>query len=181
MPATLSYFMLPADERSFFRMLAPRHLTLYPEVFPPGTQGRPADDDAPATLDQDGYYLAVEQLGPVVVRPLKRGRDKGMLEIEEVPSPVIHYQRSLENQAGELVGGRVWAELDITDDPDSKIGKPLALRRLFEEINVFFRKSWRRSEPKGWWIGPEAARAVKSRGLVLREPGHKGRTITVWR
>jgi hypothetical protein len=180
MPATISYFMLPEDERSFFRMLAPRHLTLYPEIFPPGTPALPVDDAIQATLGGEGYYLAAEQLGPVVVRPLKRGRDKGMLEIEEVPSPVIHYERSLPNEAGELVGGRVWAELDVTDDPDSRLGKPRALRRLFDDIQAFFRKSWRRSDPKGWWIGPVAAGALK-KGLVLRAPGHKGGTVGVWR
>jgi hypothetical protein len=181
MPATLSYFMLPEDERAFFRMLAPKGLTLYPEVFPPGTAGIPADADAPARLDAEAWYLAAEALGPVVVRPVRRGRDKGLLEIEEIPSPVFHYERSVPGAEGEQVGGRLWAELDVTDDPRSKLGKPLALRRIFEEAHAFFRKSWRRSEPKGWWIGPAAAAAWKAGRLVLREPGHKGRAVAVWR
>jgi len=181
MPVTLSYFMLPEDERAFFRMLAPKGLTLYPEVFPAGTAGRPADERAPEALEGEAYYLAAESLGPLVVRPLRRGRDKGLLEIEEVPSPVIHYERSVPGEAGELVGGRLWAELDVTDDPRSKLGKPLALRRIFEDVHAFFRKSWRRSEPKGWWVGPAAAAAWKSGRLVLREPGHKGRAVAVWR
>ena len=62
------------------------------------------------------YYLAAERLGPVIVHPVKRGPDKGMLAIEEVPSPVFHYERSVPNDEGELVSGRLWAELDVTDD-----------------------------------------------------------------
>jgi len=30
-------------------------------------------------------------------------------------------------------------------------------------------------------VGPKAAEAVKRDRLVLREPGHKGRTYGVWR
>lgn len=181
MAATLDYFMLPEDERALFRVLARQELTLYPEVFPPGTEGIPADDAALPRLEGDAWYLAAERLGPVVVHQLARGRDRGMLEIEEIPSPVFHYQRCVMNDAGELVGGRLWAELDVNDDPGSRQGKPVALRRIFEEIQQFFRKSWRRSDPKGWWIGPAAAAAAKSGKLVLREPGHKGRVVGIWR
>ena len=105
-----------------------------------------------------------------------------MLEIAEVPSPVFHYERSLLNDDGELVGGRLWAELEVTGAVDARDrGKPLALRRIFEDIHQFFRKSWRRSDPKGWWIGPAAAARAKSGRLFLREPGHKGREVEVWR
>jgi hypothetical protein len=104
-----------------------------------------------------------------------------MLVIEEIPSPVFHYERSVPNEAGELLAGRLWAELDVTDDPSSKQGKHRALRAIFEDVHGWFRKTCRRSEPKGWWVGPAAARAFKSDGLLLREPGHKGRLIGVWR
>ncbi len=103
------------------------------------------------------------------------------LVVEEVPSPVLHYQRSVRNEAGELVAGRLWAELEVTDDPGSRAGKHRALRALFEEIHGWLRKTFRRSDPTGWWVGPAAARAWKSEGLVLREPGHKGRAVGVWR
>ena len=181
MAETVRFFMLPEDERAFLRALAPHGLTLFPEVFPPGTVGRPVDESVLDGLDLEACYVAAERLGPVVVHPLRRGKDKGMLEIEEVPSPVFHYERSLPNEAGELVGGRLWAELDVSDDPGSRLGKPLGLRRLFEEIQAFFRRSWRRSDPKGWWIGPRAAAACKGEGLVLREPGHRGGTVRPWR
>jgi len=182
MAATLRYFMLPEDERSFFRVLSPHGLSLYPEVFPPGTDGILADERALAGMEDDAYYLAAERLGPIVVRPLERGRDKGMLQIAEIPSPVFHYERSMLNEEGELVGGRLWAELDITGAVDAREqAKPLALRRIYEDIHQFFRKSWRRSEPKGWWIGPVAGSQAKGGRLLLREPGHKGREIGVWR
>jgi hypothetical protein len=123
----------------------------------------------------------MERLGPVIVHPLKRGPDKGMLVVEEVPSPVFHYARSVRNDAGELVSGRLWAELDVTDDANDRRGKPLALRSLFHEVETFFKKSWRRSDPKGFWVGPHAAAAFKRGELVLREEGHKGRRVGVWR
>ncbi len=181
MAATLHYFMLPEDERALFRHLARRELTAYPELVPPGYTPLRVDEHACEQLHEPAYYLAAERLGPVIVHPVKRGPDRGMLEIEEVPSPVFHYERSLPNDAGELVAGRLWAELEVTDDAEDRRGKPLALKLLFEEIHQLFRKSWRRSDPKGFWVGPHAAVAWKRRDLVLREAGHKGRVMGVWR
>ncbi len=181
MAATVHYFMLPEDEASLFRMLARRELTLWPELIPPGPVPVRVDADAVPRLDQPAYYMAAERLGPVIVHPVKRGPDKGMLVVEEVPSPVFHYARSVRNDAGELVSGRLWAELEVTDDANDRRGKPLALRNLFHEIEAFFKKSWRRSDPKGFWIGPHAAAALKRGELVLREEGHKGRLLGVWR
>ncbi len=179
MAATIRYFMLPEDERSLFLHLARRELTIYPEPIPPGWV--PIRVDGAAALEGAAYYLAAERLGPVVVHPVKRGPDRGMLAIEEVPSPVFHYERSIRNEAGELVSGRLWAELDVTDDANDRRGKPRALRALFDELHQLFRKSWRRSDPKGFWIGPHAAAAWKRGDLVLREAGHKGRLMGVWR
>jgi len=181
MGATLHYFMLPEDERSLFRLLARREVTVYPELVPPGYAPLPAGEDVPARLGAEAYYLAVERLGPVVVHPVKRGPDKGMLRIEEVPSPVFHYERCLPNAEGELLAGRLWAELEVTDDPQSRLGKPHALKVLFLEVQDLFKKSWRRSDPRGFWIGPRAAAAWKRGELRLREPGFKGRLVGVWR
>jgi hypothetical protein len=183
MAATVRYFMLPDDERALFRVLARHELTVYPEIVPPDWTAPPVEEDALAALDRDAYYLAAERLGPVVVHPVKRGRDKGLLKIEEIPSPVLHYERSLRNDAGELVGGRLWAELDVTELPASADlrYKPTGLRAIFRDVEEYLRKAFRRSDPKGFWVGPAAARAWKSEGLVLREPGHKGATFGVWR
>lgn len=181
MAATLSYFTLPEDERALLQHLERHGLTLYPELVPPGWTAPRVEAALADSLDAPAFYLAAERLGPVVVHPVKRGRDRGLLEIEEVPSPVLHYERSLRNDDGELVSGRLWAELDVTDDAGSRRGKPLALRRIFDDVQQLFRKSWRRSEPKGFWVGPRAAGAWKRDGLVLREAGHKGREVGVWR
>jgi hypothetical protein len=181
MAATLSYFMLPEDEVAFFRVLAPHGITVYPELIPPGFTAPAADETLPPKLEFDGYYLAVERMGPVVVHAIKRGPDKGMLKIEEIPSPVFHYQRSIKNAKGELVSGRLWAELDITDDANSRKGKPLTLRKIFDDLHHFVHKSWRRSDPKGFWVGPAAAMAWKREKLVLREEGHHGDAYGVWR
>ena len=181
MASTLHYFMLAEDERAVFRHLARRDLTLYPELIPPGQPPIPLDEGAVEKLDGSAWYIAAERLGPVVVHPVKRGPDKGMLEIEEIPSPVLHYERSVRNEDGELVSGRLWAELDVTDDAESRRGKPLALKHLFDDVHQLFRKSWRRSDPKGFWVGPVAAAAWKRGELVLREAGHKGRKMGVWR
>jgi len=182
MAATLYYFMLREDERAVFRHLARRDLTVYPELIPPGYAPPPVHEDSLDRLEATAYYLAAERLGPVIVHPVKRGPDKGMMEIEEVPSPVLHWERSVRNDAGELVSGRLWAELDLSDDPDSGgRGKPRGLRRVFEDVHDLFKKSWRRSDPKGFWVGPHAATEFKRGELKLREAGHKGRLIGVWR
>lgn len=181
MAATLDFFMLPDDERALFRLLARHRATLYPELFPPGWKAPVADAPVVETLEEPAYYLALEALGPVVFHPIKRGPDKGLLKIEEIPSPVFHYERSLPNEAGELVGGRLWAELIVTGATEDTRGKPRGLTRVFDEVHDWFRKGWRRSDPKGYWIGPRAAEAHKRAGLVLREPGHKGRTYGIWR
>jgi hypothetical protein len=181
MATTLHYFTLPEDERALFRHLARRELTVYPELVPPGYAPIPLDEHAVEKLDGSAYYLALERLGPVIVHPVKRGPDKGMLAIEEIPSPVFHYERSVKNEAGELVAGRLWAELDVTDDANDRKGKPLALKMIFEEVHALFRKNWRRSDPKGWWVGPVAGGAWKRGDLALREAGHKGRLVGVWR
>ena len=182
MAATLYYFMLVEDERAVFRHLARRELTVYPELIPPGYAPPRVEEGALDRLDAPAYYLAAERLGPVIVHPVKRGPDRGMLEIEEIPSPVVHWERSVRNDEGELVSGRLWAELDVSDDPErGGRGKPLGLRRAFEDVHDLFKKSWRRSDPKGFWVGPHAAAAWKRGELKLREAGHKGRLIGVWR
>jgi hypothetical protein len=181
MAATLYFFMTPEDEKALFRLLDRHKVTLYPELFPPDWKPPFANEKTVVTLDQSTYYLAFEAFAPVVFHPIKRGPEKGMLKIEEIPSPVFHYERSLPNEAGELVGGRLWAELIVTGATEDMKGKPRGLTFVFDELHDFFRKSWRRSDPKGYWIGPKAGDAVKRNGLVLREPGHKGRTYGVWR
>ena len=170
MGATLHYFMLPADEVALFRFLARQGLTLYPELVPPGYTAPAANEQVLAGLGDSAYYLAAERLGPVIAQPVKRG-----------PNKVLHYERSSRNDAGELVAGRLWAELDVTDNPTSRFGKHRGLRATFEEIHVWLRKSFRRSEPKGFWVGPAAARAWKGDGPARRGLGIDRRKPTASR
>jgi len=181
MAATLGLFLLPDDERALFRQLARHRMTLYPELVPPGYRAPAVGPELVEGLDREAYYLALEHLGPVIVHPVKRGPDKGLLEIEEVPSPVMHLERSVRNEAGELLAGRLWVELNLTDEATSQPGKPWALRGVFLELQAWCRKALRRSEPKGFWVGTRAAEAWKRRELLLREAGHKGRLVGVWR
>jgi hypothetical protein len=181
MPATLNYFMLPEDELQLFRFLEPRGLVVYPELSDPGEVPAPLGPALQPTLEASAYYLAIESAGPVVGRTLKRGPDKGRLQVDELASPVFHYERSLINDRQELVGGRIWAELDVVREVTGPRSKPSVMRVVFEQFDRYFHKCYRRSEPKGYWIGPKAAAAYKSGGLVLREPGHKGRLYGVWR
>ena len=139
------------------------------------------DEHAVEKLETPSWYIAAERLGPVIVHPVKRGPDKGMLVIEEVPSPVFHYERSVRNEQDELVAGRLWAELDVTDDVEDKRGKPLALRSLFEEIHDLFRKNWRRSDPKGFWVGPHAGGGLEARRAGAPRGGAQGARVGVWR
>ncbi len=181
MAATVHYFMQPEDEVALFRFLERRELTLYPELVPPGYTPLKLGPDVQPALDLPAYYVAMERLGDVIAHPRTRGPDTGMLKIEEVPSPVLHYERSVRNEAGELVAGRLWGELDVTDDPYDRKGKPRALRGLFLEVQELFKKNWRRSDPKGYWVGPHAAALWKRKEIVLREPGHRGGIVGVWR
>jgi hypothetical protein len=181
MAATLAFFALPDDERALFRTLARHQLTIWPEVVPPGHEPLRVDETVVERFGEEAAYLAAERLGPVVVHPVKRGPNRGLLAIEEIPSPVIHYRRSLKNADGELVSGALWAELDVTGDAEDRRGKHRGLRHLFDEIHDVMRKTWRRSDPKGLWVGPRAAEAWKRDGLALREAGHKGRTYGIWR
>ena len=182
MAATLHYFMLPDDERALFRHLERRELTVYPELVPPGYTAPRVAPDLVAELSGPAYYLALERLGPVIVHPVKRGRDKGMLEIEEVPSPVFHYERSLPNEEGELVAGRLWAELDVTDDANTRIGKPLALKTPLPGDPRLLPEELAPQRPEGL-LGRPARRRRLEAGRA-EAPGGRGTRVAwcgVWR
>ena len=121
-------------------------------------------------------YLSAPQLGPVLVDRVKRGPDKGAFRVDEVRSAVIYWERSQRNQAGELVNGQLWAELDVTPQTGRRTSAPERFRSLFREVEAWLKKTCRRSNPVGFLVGPAAARACKE-GLVLREAGRHGGTI----
>ena len=175
----LRVFMSPDDERAFMRFLSRYHLEVYPVRVPPDWKAPLANEAALSLLPPDAVYLAASELGPVQVDKVKRGPDKGSWRIDEVRSPVIHWERCVRNEADELLSGQLWAELDITQQTGRKQAAPDKFRSLFMEIETYF-KTYRKSEPKGFFIGPDAARRSKV-GEVLRDSEHRGPTVRPYR
>jgi hypothetical protein len=168
-------FLAPEDERAFLRFLAPHRLEVYPKRVPADWKPFLASAETVERMPSE-VYLAAPELGPVLVDRVKRGPDKGAWRVDEVRSPVIFWERSTRNEEAELVGGQLWAELDVTPETGRRTAAPDRFRRLFLEVEDWLKKTCRRSEPKGFLVGPAAARAHKE-GLVLREPGHRGETV----
>ena len=96
-------------------------------------------------------------------------------------APVIHWDRSRLNDDGELQSGQLWAELEITQHGGRRNPAPDKFRMLFNEVETWMRRSYRRGDPKEFWIGPHASRATKESQLVLRDNEHKGSTVELWR
>ena len=173
MAATLFFFMTPEDERAFLRQIEPRAFEAYPEIFDPSFEPIAVNADCQPQLIESAYYLHLPLAGDAVARTLRRGKNTGMLEIDEVASAVFHYERSLIDEAGELRSGRLWAELVAVGDKAKRERKPDLLHVVFEEVRAHFKRRYIRSNPPGFFIGPDAARRHKS-GLLLREAGRKG-------
>jgi hypothetical protein len=180
MAHTLSFVMNPEDELSFFRFLERFELEVYPLRVPENWTPFPASAEAVDKLPEEAAYLAASSIHPVIVDKVKRGPDKGAWRVDEVRSPVIYYERSRTNDEGELLSGKLWAELEITPQTGRRNAAPDHFRRLYLDIETFFKKTFRRSEPQGFWIGPNAARAFKG-GLVLRDAEPKGKVLRPFR
>ncbi len=179
MANTISYFMLPDDEVAFLRALEPHRLEVYPEVFEASYQPFVAGAQASGALSADAYYLVLTAAGEPVSRRIRRGPHSGLLEIDEVVSPVLHYERSLFDAEGQLRSGRLWTELEVVGDRQKRLVKPDLMRSVFEEIHNWFKKRCLHSKPKGYFIGNVAARRIRDEGLVLREAGRKGTAVVL--
>ncbi len=171
MADVVSFFMSPEDEVAFFRALEPMGFTLLPETVPPGVTPVPVTGALAETLDGASHYLCAEAVAPIEVRTIERGPHRGWLEVDEIRSPVIHYERSL-REGGELRAGRLWAELVVSGDTHANVGKSEAFRQLFERVRALV-KRYRRSRPVGAFVGPGAAR-LSATGVRLRGAGRKG-------
>ena len=174
----LRFFMSPDDEVAFFRMLERFQLEVYPRRVPRAWKPFKASADCIPLLPPEDTYLAATEIGPVRVDPIKRGPDKGQWRVDEVRSPVIYLERSRVSQRQELLSGKLWAELEVTPQTGRRSAGPEQFRRLFLEIEAWIKKSFRRSDPPGFWIGPKAARLHKE-GLVLRDSEHRGGIVEV--
>lgn len=179
MASTLTYFMTPEDERAFLRELEKWRLEVYPEVIDPQYQPFLATAENHELFTDEAYYLALSEAGDPIARSIKRGRNAGMLEIEEVGSPVFHFARSLK-EGSELRSGRIWADLEAVAGRKMEMRKPDLLRVAFEEMRSYFKRRYHRSNPPGIFIGPHAARQA-NQGLKLREAGRKGDLYKVYR
>src|SRR6478735_3590559 len=164
----IRFFLAPEDELQLFRQLEHLKLEVYPRRIPPDWKMFLAHPDRMADLPEEDMYLAAAEIGPVLVDAIKRGPDKGFWRVDEVRSPVIYYDRSRKNEEGDLVAGRMWAELDVTQQTGRKDPAPERFRRMFLDLEEWFKKHSRRSDPQGFFVGPHAARAYKE-GLKLRD------------
>ncbi len=173
MAATLFFFMTPEDEQAFLRQLAPRAFEAYPEVFDANFTAFAIGAESQPALVESAYYLHLPQAGDAIARTLRRGPNAGRMELDEVASAVFHYERSIADGAGELRSGRLWAELVAVGDKAHRARKPDLLHVAFEEVRAYFKRRYVRSNPPGFFIGPDAARQAKA-GLTLREAGRKG-------
>ena len=162
--------MSPEDEVDLFRRLEPRGLDLYPEFVPKGVNPMKVSARAAQALEVDAYYLA---LGDVQAYPIRRGPAKGMMKIDEILSPVVHFRRSVLDEDGQLRSGHFWAETEASGDLARLGGKAPGFHRLVREIQDLLKTRFRRSQPSGFYIGPAAARLSQA-GTPLREAGRKG-------
>ena len=174
----LTFFLGPDDEVALFRRLAPLGLTIYPELLDPDEPPLVLDGEAAPKLTLPAYYLAAEQLGPVEIYPIKRGPNRGAWGIDEIRSPVIHYERSLRD-GEKLVAGRIWAELVVSQSTQANLGKSEAFRQLFGKIREQI-KRLQRSKPVGVFIGAQAVRLHKT-GVTLIGAGRHGKPYIPFR
>lgn len=169
------------DEAAFARFLERYVLEVYPRRVPPDwVPFRAAQKELPRFPGEDVYFVASD-IGPALVDKVKRGPDKGSWRIDEVRSPVFFWERSHLNEDGELVAGQLWAELDVTPQTGRRDAAPDRFRTRYLEIEEWIRRIFRKGDPKGFFIGPATARAVKEGSLKLRENHHFGREVTVHR
>ncbi|MCI0571801.1 MAG: hypothetical protein L0Y66_13700 [Myxococcaceae bacterium] len=181
MANTLHFFMAPEDEAAFLRNLERYVLEVYPRRVPPDWETFRASADAQDRLPEEEFYLVASEIGPALVDKVKRGPDKGAWRIDEVRSPVIFFERSRLNEEGELLSGKLWAELEITPQTGRRDPAPDRLRRLWLELEEWVKKSFRRGDPKDYFVGPRAARLYKEQGLVLRISEHRGGTVVPYK
>ena len=175
------FFMAPEDEVAFFRYLERFELEVYPRRVPEDWKTFRANQAAVPQLPEEELYLVAVSIGPAIVDKFKRGPDKGLWRIDEVRSPVIFLQRSRLNEEGELLSGQFWAEMEVTPQTGRRDANPERFRSLVAEIEEHLKKTYRKSDPKGFLVGPKAARLYKEQRLVLRDAKHRGGTVVPYK
>jgi hypothetical protein len=180
MATQLLTFMDRDDELAFVRFLSRYTFEVYPRRVPPDWRTFPLSEATFARLPAGELYLVASDIGPAIVDKLKRGKDKGHWRIDEVRSPVVYWERNERNDDGELLSGQVWAETDVTQQTGRRDAAPERFRLRVVEIDLWLRKNFRKTHPRGFLVGPKLTRAIKETGEPkLRENIHFGRKITV--
>jgi hypothetical protein len=181
MADVVTFFLGPDDEVALFRRLEPMGLTIYPELSDPAELPLRLEGTVAPKLELSSYYLAAERIGEVAFYSVKRGPNRGRWAIDEIRSPVIHYERSLPNpdDAEELIAGRIWAELVVSQSTVANVGKSEAFRQLFHKVRDQLHRL-QRSRPVGAFIGPQAMRLFKT-GVRLRGAGRHGKLYEPFR
>jgi hypothetical protein len=175
MATVLQFFMTAEDEVAFLRSVEPIKFEVFPEAWPHDYRPFFACAESAPLLTEDAYYLALPSLGEMVAREIRRGPHRGMREVDEVRSPVMHWERS-RMEDDELRSGRIWAELEIAGDRQKLMSKPDMLRSAFDRLRGIFRKHYHHSDPAGFFVGSFASRRAHE-GLLLREAGRKGELV----
>ncbi|MBL8916945.1 MAG: hypothetical protein JNM17_39945 [Archangium sp.] len=180
MATQLMVFMDKEDELAFVRFLERYTFEVYPRRVPPDWQTFPAKEEHFDKFPEEDVYLVASDIGPALVDKLKRGKDKGSWRVDEVRSPVVFWERCRVNEEGELVSGQIWAETDVTQQTGRKDAAPERFRLRVVEIDTWIKKNFRKTHPKGFFVGPKTTRSIKeTRKPELRENKHFGRVITV--
>ncbi len=170
-------FMNREDEVSFVRFLQQSLFEVYPRRVPPDWKTFRCTVDTIAQLPEREIYLVASDLGPALVDPIKRGPDKGFWRVDEVRSPALFWERSVLNDDGELLSGQLWAELEVTQQTGRRDAASDKFRARVLELQTWLTKTFRKGDPKGFWVGPSVAREVKEQKIALREDDHNGRLV----
>lgn len=179
MATQLQLFMEREDELAFVRFLERYNLEVYPRRVPPDWVTFKANEANFDKFPEEDVYLVAVDIGPALVEKLKRGKEKGHWRIDEVRSPVVFWERCKKNEEGELVSGQLWAEQEITQQTGRRDPAPERFKVLFAELENWIKKTFRKSHPKGFWVGPKTAKIVNQQKLKLRENKYWGREIEV--
>lgn len=179
MATQLMLFMEREDELAFVRFLERYTFEVYPRRVPPDWETFPAKEANFDRFPEEDVYLVASDIGPALVDKLKRGKDKGSYRVDEVRSPVVFWERSRLNEEGELLSGQLWAETDVTQQTGRKDAAPEKFRLRVLELDMWIKKNFRKTHPKGFWVGPHTTRTIKQKQLKLRENKHFGRSVEV--
>ncbi len=69
----------------------------------------------------------------------------------------------------------------MTPQTGRRDAAPDRFRARFVEVETWLRKQFRQGRPKGFWVGPATARALKEGRVALRDSQHRGGLVELHR